>query len=288
MEIQKWPASVTLIRHAESAFNKSKTERKENPAYQKFAELFDQEYAAISFAKVIRKEFPSAELLAMTMELVDTLEAPDYSDYDTPLSDQGKLQAFKTGQYLDDNITLPDAVYVSPFLRTRQTLEQIQEGWRRLKDVKTIEDDRLREQEHGVKTMFPDGKIYLVMNPQQALLRKFGTDYDYREEGGESMLDVRDRVRGFINTLIREHGGLEDGIVTTPENVLMVSHHLTIMATRANLERWDRAKFLDEDKHNHPINCGITIYKGYPQGSPEAGNSKQGKLCLDKYNVKLY
>lgn len=245
MEIQKWPASITLIRHAEPSFNKGK------------------------------------------MELSETLTAPDYSDYDTPLSEVGMEQALTTGKNLSGKIKLPQAVYVSPFLRTKQTLGQIQEGWPELKDVKTIEEDRLREQEHGVKTMYPDGKIYLVMNPQQALLRKFGTDYDYREEGGESMMDVRDRTRVLLNTLIREHGGLE-GIVTTPEDVLLVSHHLTIMATRANLERWDRTKFLYEDKHNHPINCGVTIYKGFPAGSEQAGKSKHGKLMLDEYNVKLY
>lgn len=288
MEIQKWPASVTLVRHAESAFNKGQTERKENPAYQKFSKLFDQEYEAITFVKVAKKEFPSAELLEMTMELIDTLNAPNYSDYDAPLSANGLEQALTTGRNLSKKIKLPDAVYVSPFLRTRQTLARIQEGWPELQGVKVIEEDRLREQEHGVKTMFPDGKIYLVLNPQQALLRKFGTDYDYREEGGENMLDVRDRVRGLINTLIREHGGGLDGVPTEPEDVFCVSHHLTIMAARANLERWDRAKFLAEDKHNHPINCGVSIYKGYPKGAPEAGNAKHGRLILEEYNVKLY
>lgn len=44
MNIQKWPQSVTLIRHGESLFNKSKAEKKVNPAYARFVALFKKEY----------------------------------------------------------------------------------------------------------------------------------------------------------------------------------------------------------------------------------------------------
>lgn len=291
MNIQKWPQSVTLIRHGESLFNKGKAEKKENPAYVKFVTLFKKEYEELNFAKLAKKEFPSKELYEMAMQMVEDLKAPEYSDYDTPLSDNGQEQAEKTGQALREKMTaaaglFPNAVYVSPYLRTRQTLEGIQKGFPELKEVKTIEEDRIREQEHGLRTVFPDQYIYLVLNPQQALLKKYSTDYEYRHEGGESLLDVRHRTRGMVDTLIREHGG--NG--SKPENVMLVTHHLVIMAMRANLERWNREKFINENEHNKPVNCGVSIYRGFAPGSQEAGSSAKGKLIMsvEEYNQKYY
>jgi len=68
------------------------------------------------------------------------------------------------------------------------------------------------------------------------------------------------------------------------QNVLVVTHHLTILGMRANLERFDADEFLRIDKEEKPINCGVTIYKG----NPKLGKDGQGKLELLAYNSKLY
>lgn len=76
-----------------------------------------------------------------------------------------------------------------------------------------------------------------------------------------------------MSTVIREHA---------EENVLVVSHHLTLMSIRANLERWTPEQFIETDQNQKPINCGVTIYKGEP------GQGKDGRLALEQYNQKLY
>jgi hypothetical protein len=73
--------------------------------------------------------------------------------------------------------------------------------------------------------------------------------------------------------LIREYSGV---------NVWVVSHHLTKLSFRANVERWSEKKFIHVDNTEKPVNCGVTIYNG----NPAAG--KNGKLELKHYNLKLY
>ena len=87
------------------------------------------------------------------------------------------------------------------------------------------------------------------------------------------MPDVRERNRSIINTVIREYSG---------QNVMMVTHHLSILAFRANFERLGEQGFIDLDQHEKPINCGVTIYRG----NPDMG--EEGRLLLDTYNERLY
>lgn len=51
--------------------------------------------------------------------------ASDREDAARPLSDKGRAEAFKLGEYLRDTFAAPEKVYCSPALRTRQTLEEI-------------------------------------------------------------------------------------------------------------------------------------------------------------------
>lgn len=263
----KWPQTFTFIRHGQSAFNASKLDKKKNVKYQKFKKLFQKEYGtAQSF------NWPSAELKELAEEVWRETKLP-YSDYATPLTKEGVLQAKETGKKLKDLVVLPDAVYVSPYLRTRQTLLAMRISWPKLKSVKIIFEERIREQEHGLVTLYNDWRIHHVFNPLQALLYKSEGDYSYRYLNGESKADVRDRVRSFMTTVIRENAG---------QNVLVISHHLTLISLRSNLERWPQERFIEVDTNQKPINCGVTIYRGDPK------QGKDGRLILDKYNQKLY
>jgi hypothetical protein len=60
-----------------------------------------------------------------------------------------------------------------------------------------VEEERIREQEHGMLTLYSDTKIYHVFHPENALLTELQDDYANRVEGGESHIDVRNRVGSF-------------------------------------------------------------------------------------------
>jgi broad specificity phosphatase PhoE len=263
----KWPHTLTFIRHGESAYNELKEKKRIHADYDRFCTVFDRD-----FAHAKDEAWPSEELKELAEKIWHETTL-SMSDYDTPLTRAGLLQAKKVGKKLESSIPFPSVIYVSPYVRTRQTFEAIRGEWKELAKVKTVYEERIREQEHGLATVFNDWRVYNVKNPLQALLYKMEGGYEYRFLNGESKADVRDRVRDFLGTLVREHA---------EEHVLVISHHLTILSFRANLEHWDRDQFITTDKNEAPINCGITMY----QGHPELG--KEGKLLLDIYNKKLY
>jgi broad specificity phosphatase PhoE len=266
----KWPHTVTFIRHGESAYNVLKRIKKdEGSAFGAFEKRFLPEYEAAT-----DENWVSPALLALATEarkeLIDTFSKGDYL---TPLTEEGMRQAEETGKHLLEHVVLPDVIYVSPYLRTRQTLEGLIRGCPELGKVRVVVEERVREQEHGLSTVYNDWRIYMVFNPIQALLYRRGGNYEYRFLNGENKADVRDRVRSFLGTLIREN---------QEENVLIVSHHLTLLAFRANLERWDREEFVRVDREETPINCGVTTYYG------DASQGREGRLVMKEYNKKLY
>ncbi len=263
----KWPNSLTFIRHGESHYNFLKLQKSNDADYLKFREIFDRDFAIAE-----DENWPSEELKTLARKIWQKTKLA-VSDYDTPLTKNGFDQARKTGQELSKVALIPDVIYVSPYLRTRQTLDAIKQGWPGLADIKTVSEERVREQEHGVATVFNDWRVHYVLEPLQGLLYKLEGDYEYRFSNGENKADVRDRVRSFLSTLIRERAG---------QNVFVVSHHLTLLCLRANLERWDREQFMETDKFNKPINCGVTVYRG----NTDFGSD--GKLVMDIYNKKLY
>lgn len=263
----KWPNTLTIIRHGESGYNFLSTEKLNSAPYLEFKNKFDSEFAIAEDDKWV-----SPELERLAREVWKMIKLP-YSDYDTVLTENGKQQAKETGKKLNTVISLPDIVYLSPYRRTTQTMEYLQEGWPELSNVPVVSEERIREHEYGLTTIYNDWRIYFVLNPVQAILYKLDGDYTYRYLNGESKADVRARVRSFISTLVRENA---------EQNVLMVAHNIMTLAIRANLERWLPDKFLAMDKSDKPINCGVTIYRG----NPDLG--KNGRLVLDKYNEKLY
>lgn len=255
----KWPQSVTLIRHDESAYNAHKASRAENPNYQKFRKLFDS-----------NPEDPECTKLARTLA---NAYAITVGDHNTPLAPGAGFQAEKMADNLKNTIPLPDIIFVSPYERTLHTLQHMFKTWPELRKIKTVEEGRIREQEHGLLNLYGDWRIYQALYPEQRKLHQLEGRYYYRFPQGESVEDVRERTRSWFNTLVRDFSG---------KNVLAITHHLTILAVRANMERLDAQQFLDLDTNNTPINAGVTIYRGHP----ELG--KDGKLILDNYNLKMY
>ena len=263
----KWPDTLTIIRHGESGYNLLSVEKLKSSTYLEFKKRFDMEFAVAEDDKWV-----SPELEKLAREAWKLTRLP-YSDFETSLTETGKQQALETGKKLNTVISLPDIIYISPYKRTIQTLEYLIKGWPDLVKVSVVSEERIREHEYGLTTIYNDSRVYLALNPVQAILYKLDNDYNYRYLNGESKADVRARVRSFVSTLIREN---------SEQNVLMVSHNIMTLAIRANPERWLPDKFLSMDKSDKPINCGVTTYRG----DPSLG--KNGKLVLEKYNEKLY
>ncbi len=255
----KWPETLTLIRHDSSAYNVLKPLKEKSPLYQEFLQLYNKD--------------PNSDLckrLALDVKEEISLRR---ADHNTPLAQGAGHQSETMAINLKNRIDLPDVIFVSPYDRTISTLDMMIKGWPELANVKIIKEERIVEQDHGLVTIFSDNKVFYTLYPDQRELMSLQGEYRYRFPQGENVPDVRERVRSWINTVSRDYA---------TKNVLAVTHHLTILSLRANLERLNEEDFLNIDNHEKPINAGVTIYKGY------SNEGQDGHLKLDVYNSKLY
>lgn len=162
-------------------------------------------------------------------------------DYTLNLTQAGVLQALNAGKTIAGICNGPTAFYVSPFFRTRQTAECIQQSFHNM-IWDTHEDVRLREQEWG-------GHISQGFNEDHETQRdEHGTFY-WRFPNGESCADVFDRVSDFMNTLYRDFEKLN-----FPRNTVIVTHG---MAMRVFLMRWLHLTVEEFELLANPSNCGI-------------------------------
>ena len=255
----KWPLELMLIRHVISAYNELRARKATSPLYQKFREAFERNPV-------------SAEAIALAREVWSTF-ALNSGDWNTPVARDAERQAEVVGAYLRQHAQLPDIVFLSPFLRVQHTYNGLVRGWPELGDVACKRDDRIREQEHGLALIYNDWRVFHTLHPEQRMLYALEGPYWYRYPQGENVPDVRKRNHEWLDALIRDYAS---------KRVLALTHHLNILALRANLERLDADDFLRLDREEKPINCGVTVYRGDPQ------QGKNGKLILHTYNAKYY
>lgn len=137
----------------------------------------------------------------------------EVGDHAIALSEHGWSQARAAGVALGAEFLRDALVYVSPYRRTRQTLEGILagSGLAASDAPRTYEDPRLREVEHG----------YEPIQEQQELRHRHGWFY-YRFQGGESPADCYDRTSSFLESMMRQ---VQRKSVA---RVLIVTHSLTI------------------------------------------------------------
>ena len=256
----KWPTELLLIRHAESAYNNLKKTKEADPDYQRFRKLFEFDRS-------------DAEILSLALLLQDR-HSLGYSDRQTPITPAGERQARITGRRMRDaEVEPPEIIFVSPYLRTLETLHLLKEEWPELQAARAYREERIREKDHGLALLYNDWRIYHVLQPEQGRLHDLLGDYDYRFMNGENIPDVRQRTHSWITTITREFAG---------KRVMAITHHLTILATRANFERMGPEEFLHLDEHEKPVNCGVTRYVG--KDVP----GSRGKLVLERYNQRYY
>ena len=133
-------------------------------------------------------------------------------DHTIPLTERGRQQAHQVGGVLGEAFIRSSLVYVSPYRRTRETLEALLGGADvDPNSIRIFEDPRLREVEHG----------YGDVDAQQEQRCIHGWFY-YRFQGGESPADCYDRTSSFLESLMRQAER------KNTSQALVVTHGLTI------------------------------------------------------------
>ena len=171
-------------------------------------------------------------------------------DWMNRLSSLGVEQARQAKQWIDTylgGVDSYDALYVSPFLRTRETAAYLggleTAGW-------TI-DDRIVERSWGVYGKVPraEQRSQFPLTAEEKLRNPWYT----RLDGGESMPDVYARFRDFQGTLHREQAG---------KRVFVVTHGDFINAARYGIERMTPEEWeeLDSNKAYTITNCMLLQY----------------------------
>src|SRR5690606_399713 len=167
------------------------------------------------------------------------------------ITDSGRQQAVEAAKNLSRFMDVPNVVFVSPHLPTVQTFELLKEGWPELRNVHAIIDDRIREQDFGLRLLYGDWRVLQVFHPEQRPLYSLQGPYWYRHPQGENIADVRTRLRQWATTLSRDYSG---------KNVLAITHHISILAFKSNIERLDPEAYISLYNSGAPRNCGITQY----------------------------
>ncbi|MGB2787429.1 MAG: histidine phosphatase family protein [Candidatus Saccharimonadaceae bacterium] len=186
-------------------------------------------------------------------------------DWRQRLSPAGIDQARIAGEWIKNNfggLDLFEALYVSPFLRTRETAGYMSTG----SNATWLVDDKIVERSWGIYGIVPKAEQRKKF-PLTSKLRSASPWY-VRLDGGESMPDVYSRFRDFQGAMHRDHDG---------QNVLAVSHGDFMNVVRYGVERmlpeeWEE---MDADEASTIRNCTILWYT---RVNPENPNDVRGRM----------
>lgn len=185
---------------------------------------------------------------------IDKNQYMSVPDYALNLTESGIEQARQAGKELQSILGNESIyVYLSPFIRTRQTYKYLKESIEK-NIVKCIEDPRIREQDWG-HLRHPDDNEEIMQARDS-----FSTFY-YRIPDGESGADVYDRVSTFMETLFRDFNKVD-----YPQNTLIVTHGLTL---RLFLMRWFHWPVEEFENLRNPHNCQIVVMQKKTNGRYE-------------------
>ena len=163
-EEQKWPQTLMIVRHGESAGNVARD---------------------------------AAEAARQVMIDLATRDA------DVPLSARGERQAQALGEWLRrlPPHERPNVILASPYVRARQTaiLALDAAGVADAEEMLII-DERLREKEFGILDRLTNYGVAETF-PEQAEFRRLLGKFYHRPPGGESWCDVILRLRSVVDTI---------------------------------------------------------------------------------------
>jgi len=198
-------------------------------------------------------------------------ELAKLSDWDIKLTEKGKKQSQKTGDYLYKTFGLFDACFVSPQQRAKETFKEILSRYGNKKNIlekNTYYDSRLREKDHGAVSYLSEEEMKRFF-PHEYERRQREGKLLFRPLGGESWYDVKDlRVGSFLNSIYRDYSN---------KSILVISHSITINCFRMKLEKLDESNMLQIIQKEPLDNCGIVVFE-----------SEKNKLSLKEWNKIAY
>lgn len=161
--------------------------------------------------------------------------ALEQRDADVPLSDLGCAQAEALGTLLAERpVDQPvDEVWVSPYVRTRQTAQVALQTAGLAPELRL--DERLRDRELGILDTLTGAGVRARFPAEAQRRRHLGKLY-YRPPGGESWADVALRLRSFLRDIDRADAG---------PTVLVVTHDAVITLFRYILQQLTEAEVLE-------------------------------------------
>mmetsp|Transcript_13216 Transcript_13216/g.27761 ORF Transcript_13216/g.27761 Transcript_13216/m.27761 type:complete len:320 (-) Transcript_13216:21-980(-) len=209
---------------------------------------------------------------------VDESAYVNTADWRIPITDLGRKQAKDAGKLLREKISEDDAkvvFYVSPYLRTHQTLNELLPFFDESEILAVQEEPRISEQQIG---NFQNVQQVLNAKDERS---KFGRFY-YRFPSGEAGLDVYSRVSSFITTLVRDCTQYNlAGHDLDDVNVVIVTHGL---ALRLFLMRWFQFSVHDFEESYNPDNCELVTLE---KRKDSCGHSWMELLEKDRKNLRL-
>ncbi|MDQ6828457.1 MAG: histidine phosphatase family protein [Gemmatimonadota bacterium] len=203
MKDPRWPQTLWIVRHGESAGN------------------------------VAREQATAAGRL-----LIDIAGR----DVDVPLSSLGERQSVALGRWFaempaDDR---PRVVLVSPYRRAVHTAQLIREaGGFHPSNNDLIVDERLREKEFGVLDRLTPLGIR-ERYPEQAEFRRLLGKFYHRPPGGESWCDVILRLRSALDTISLHYRG-ERVLIVCHQVIVLCLRYLVECMTEDEILAVDRA-----------------------------------------------
>ena len=151
---------------------------------------------------------------------------PVLGHQDQPLSAKGRAEAQRLYSYFAEKSIAQ--IYVSAYLRTEQTIEDVAQNM----NISPIVDSRLNEIDNGLVEGLSDQALHQEFPDVWAAF--VARDRDFRFPGGESGADVQRRIRAFIEEK-----------QANQEDIVLVSHDGLIRLLTCDLlglpvyRRWD-------------------------------------------------
>jgi len=183
---------------------------------------------------------------------LEVIKAPA-RDADVPLSPTGIEQATALGRWLAARDAPPSAVWVSSYLRARQTAELALDEAGIAPPVRI--DERLRDRELGILDLLTSQGVQARF-PEEAARRRWVGKFYYRPPGGESWADVALRLRAVLDDADRRDNGV----------LLVVAHDAVVMLTLYVCLGLTEGELMDFALQNTVTNASVTTLARTEQG----------------------
>lgn len=136
---------------------------------------------------------------------------------DSLLNDTGVKQAYAMAEFFSEQIPNISRVYCSPLKRTLKTAQALADRI----NVPLEHEQGFRE--FGIGRL--EGLAHEVLATEHKMFDSIAKDHDFAVEGGESVLDVRDRFLAALSRLKQKHMGEQVAIVSHGAAVAILLAH---------------------------------------------------------------